>query len=146
MPSLAACRCLFRLMRHCFQCWWICLPVSERFPLCGNVTCLIKVRYIDINKRTEADRYDRETYKRTDRKAGIVKDNGCIDIKRLISLVYIKSQKIGRYEHGIIQTVIKWIDIKAVASETYRHRYELGFQVHCFNGISTILVYLKPLL
>ena len=32
MPSLAACRCLFRLMRHCFLGWWTCLPVSERFP------------------------------------------------------------------------------------------------------------------
>ena len=33
MPSLAACRCLFRLMKHCFLGRWICLPVSERFPL-----------------------------------------------------------------------------------------------------------------
>ena len=33
MPSLAVCRCLFRLMRHCFLVWWICLPVSEKFPL-----------------------------------------------------------------------------------------------------------------
>ena len=31
MPSLAASRCLFRLMRHCFLGRWICLPVSERF-------------------------------------------------------------------------------------------------------------------
>ena len=33
MPSLAARRCLFRLMRHCFRGRWICLPVSERFCL-----------------------------------------------------------------------------------------------------------------
>ena len=31
MPSLAACRCLFRLMRRCFLGRWTCLPVSERF-------------------------------------------------------------------------------------------------------------------
>ena len=31
MPSLAVCRCLFRLMRRCFLGRWICLPVSERF-------------------------------------------------------------------------------------------------------------------
>ena len=31
--SLAACRCLFRLMRHSFLGRWICLPVSEKFPL-----------------------------------------------------------------------------------------------------------------
>ena len=33
MPSLAACWCLFRLMRHCYLGWWTCLPVSERFRL-----------------------------------------------------------------------------------------------------------------
>ena len=33
MPSLAVCRCLFRLMRHCFLGRWTCLPVSERFRL-----------------------------------------------------------------------------------------------------------------
>ena len=33
MSSLAVCRCLFRLMRHCFLGRWICLPVSERFRL-----------------------------------------------------------------------------------------------------------------
>ena len=42
MPSLASCRYLFRLMRHCFLGWWICQPVSERFPLVWDVTCLIK--------------------------------------------------------------------------------------------------------
>ena len=31
--DLAVCRCLFRLMRHCFLGRWICLPVSERFRL-----------------------------------------------------------------------------------------------------------------
>ena len=31
--SLAACRCLFRLMRHCFLCRWTCLLVSESFRL-----------------------------------------------------------------------------------------------------------------
>ena len=33
MPSLAACRCPFRLMRHCFLGKWICLLVSEGFRL-----------------------------------------------------------------------------------------------------------------
>ena len=33
MPSLAACRCPFRLMRYCFLGKWTCLPVSERFCL-----------------------------------------------------------------------------------------------------------------
>ena len=33
MPSLAVCRCLFRLMRHCFVGRWICLSVSERLRL-----------------------------------------------------------------------------------------------------------------
>ena len=33
MPSLAACRCLFRLMRRFLLVRWICLPVSERFRL-----------------------------------------------------------------------------------------------------------------
>ena len=31
MPSLAACRCPFRLMRRCFLGEWICLLVTERF-------------------------------------------------------------------------------------------------------------------
>ena len=41
IPSLATCRCLFRLMRRCFQGRWICLPVSERFRLlwkCHSLT------------------------------------------------------------------------------------------------------------
>ena len=33
MPSLAVCRCPFRLMRRCFLGRWICLLVSERFCL-----------------------------------------------------------------------------------------------------------------
>ena len=33
MPSLAVCRCVFRLMRRCFLGRWICLLVSERFCL-----------------------------------------------------------------------------------------------------------------
>ena len=33
MPSLAVCRCIFRLMRRCFLGRWICLTVSERFRL-----------------------------------------------------------------------------------------------------------------
>ena len=33
MPSLAVCRCLFRLMRRCFLGRWIFLSVSERFRL-----------------------------------------------------------------------------------------------------------------
>ena len=33
MPSLAPCRCPFRLMRRCFLGRWICQPVSERFRL-----------------------------------------------------------------------------------------------------------------
>ena len=33
MPSLAACRCIFRLMRHCYLGKWTWLPVSERFRL-----------------------------------------------------------------------------------------------------------------
>ena len=33
MPSLAVCRCLFRLMRRCFLGRCICLLVSERFRL-----------------------------------------------------------------------------------------------------------------
>ena len=33
MPSLAVCRCLFRLMRRCFLGRWLCLLVSERFRL-----------------------------------------------------------------------------------------------------------------
>ena len=33
MPSLAVCRFLFWLIRHCFLGKWICLPVSERFRL-----------------------------------------------------------------------------------------------------------------
>ena len=36
MPSLAACRCLFRLLRHCFLGRWTCLLVSESF--CGCTT------------------------------------------------------------------------------------------------------------
>ena len=38
MPSLAACRCLFRLMRNCFLCSWACLPVSESFRLTWTLT------------------------------------------------------------------------------------------------------------
>ena len=33
MPSLAVCRCVFRLMRRCFLGRWICLLVSERLRL-----------------------------------------------------------------------------------------------------------------
>ena len=33
MPSLAVCRCLFRLMRHCFLGRWTCLLVSESLRL-----------------------------------------------------------------------------------------------------------------
>ena len=33
MPSLAACRCHFRLMRRCFLGRWMCLLLSERFRL-----------------------------------------------------------------------------------------------------------------
>ena len=33
MPSWAACRCLFQLMRHCFLGRWTCLPVLESFRL-----------------------------------------------------------------------------------------------------------------
>ena len=36
MPSLAACRCLFRLMRHCCLGRWTCLLVSESFLILNS--------------------------------------------------------------------------------------------------------------
>ena len=48
MPSLAVCRCLFRLMRRCFLGRWICLPVSERYRLVWKCHLFYYITYIQF--------------------------------------------------------------------------------------------------
>ena len=66
MSPLATCRCLFRLMRHCFLGRWIFLLVSERFRLvCWRHKCTALATTLDNSMIPERRRNedDKKSFK-----------------------------------------------------------------------------------